>query len=100
MKTTLFKITVCVTTLLLMSACFSNRPIYNVKAQNNATYKVEYLFEHDGCKIYRFMDNGNYVYFTNCGGDVTSISNDSTATRVQNVSRSNVLDEFNRQVGN
>ena len=38
------------------------------------------LFEHDGIKVYRFFDMGNYVYFTT-RGDVTSIKNDSTGER-------------------
>lgn len=68
--------------LISLTACFSQRPIAKQTPANNETYKVEYLFEHDGCKVYRFQDMGNWVYFTNCGGDVTAISNDSTATRV------------------
>lgn len=41
---------------------------------------LSYLFEHDGVKVYRFYDMGNYVYFTT-KGEVTSIKNDSTAQR-------------------
>lgn len=60
------------------SACgLAGTPIAKSASDNNPTYKVEYLFEHDGCKVYRFMDMGNYIYFTNCQGDVTSIENDS-----------------------
>lgn len=65
-----------------MTACFAGKPITKQAPANNETYKVEYLFEHDGCRVYRFQDMGNWVYFTNCDGDVTAISNDSTATRV------------------
>ena len=50
------------------------------KSENNQTYEVSYLFEHDGVKVYRFLDLGNYVYFTT-RGDVTSIKNDSTEER-------------------
>ena len=62
-------------------------PITTTTPGNNKTYEVEYLFEHVGCKVYRFMDYGNYVYFTNCNGDVTSIANDSISTRVINVNK-------------
>lgn len=68
----------------LFSSCFTQIPIEKAAPQNNATYEVEYLFEHDGCKVYRFRDYGEYVYFTNCQGDVTSIKNDSTSTRITN----------------
>ena len=47
---------------------------------------VSYLFEHDGCKVYRFYDKGNYVYFTT-RGDVTSITNDSTAQRTITINK-------------
>lgn len=31
---------------------------------NDEEYKVELLFEIDGISVYRFMDGGNYVYFS------------------------------------
>lgn len=63
-------------------------PLLQTKSDNNETYTVEYLFEHDGCKVYRFMDWGNrYVYFTNCNGSVTSSTADSTQTYIQNTVR-------------
>lgn len=71
--------------LIAMQSCFTFRyPVSTEQPQNNRTYEVDYLFEHDGCKVYRFYDMGNYVYFTNCRGDVTSIANDSTEHRVTN----------------
>ena len=63
----------------LLSACFGPSAISVSNAQNNADYTVSYLFEHDGCRVYRFYDawSRSYVYFTT-QGDVTSIPNDST----------------------
>ena len=66
-------------------SCSVGTPLAYTKADNNKTYDVQYLFEHDGCKVYRFQDNGHFVYFTNCKSDVTSIENDSTRVRVVNV---------------
>ncbi|MFP4489502.1 MAG: DUF4884 domain-containing protein [Bacteroidales bacterium] len=68
-------------------SCFSQRPLSRERPDNNRTYRVEYLFEHDGCRVYRFRDKGNYVYFTNCGGDVTSMKNDSTQIKVMTIGR-------------
>jgi hypothetical protein len=68
----------------ILTSCFGTRPIETVKPGNNNTYNVHYLFEHDGCKVYRFLDLGNHVYFTNCNSNITSISNDSIKTRVVN----------------
>lgn len=66
--------------LFLASGCATQIPLYEGKSQNNKTYEVDYLFEHDGCKVYRFYDRGNYVYFTNCRGE-TIVKTDSTEVR-------------------
>jgi hypothetical protein len=58
------------------SACKTEMPLFKTQPKNNGTYTVEYLFEHDGCKVYRFRDNGQYVYFTNCKGE-TIVPQDS-----------------------
>ena len=82
MKTVVKIFLLMVTMLGGYSCSVVHIPLASTKAVNNKTYTVEYLFEQDGCKVYRFEDNGNYVYFTNCKGDVTSIKNDSTQVRV------------------
>lgn len=64
----------------LASCGIAREPLATAPPQNNATYTVEYLFEHEGCKVYRFYDKGNYVYFTNCNGEAIAMT-DSTATR-------------------
>lgn len=66
-------------------SCNSGRPLAAGPSDNNKSYKVEYLFEHDGCKIYRFYDNRSYVYFSNCTGNVTAISNDSIKKRTHTI---------------
>lgn len=52
-------------------------PVATVAASNNKAYIVEYLFEHDGCKVYRFTDLGHVVYFTNCSGEAISYPDSS-----------------------
>lgn len=74
-------------TVLSFSSCNTTEPLVRSQAQNNKTYEVDYLFEHEGCKVYRFRDSGAYVYFTNCTGDVTAIKNDSTESRIQTIGR-------------
>ncbi len=69
---------------ITFSSCLTGVPISTTTPKNNRTYMVQYLFEQDGCKVYRFYDNGHYVYFTNCNGDVTSIENDSVHTQINN----------------
>ncbi len=67
---------------VLVFSCTVRRPVTSAIPENNDSYKVHYLFEHDGCKVYRFRDQGNYVYFTNCYGDVTAVTSDSTQIRM------------------
>ena len=71
-----------------ITGCFSGIPLQTGASANNKTYEVSYLFEHDGCKVYRFYDMGNYVYFTT-NGDVTSIKNDSTSERTVTIKAKN-----------
>lgn len=80
----LFKGSMIVLLTLSFYSCYVEQPLTREPPKNNSTYTVEYLFEHDGCKVYRFRDDGNYVYFTNCNGDVTSSKNDSTQAQVVN----------------
>lgn len=34
----------------------------------NGDFNVEFLFEQDGCRVYRFKDAGRYIYWSNCAG--------------------------------
>jgi hypothetical protein len=74
--------------LLIASAmivsCSIQQPISKTSPENNRTCDIEYLFEHDGCKVYRFRDMGQNIYFTNCQGIVTTVKNDSVQIRVIN----------------
>jgi len=74
--------------VVILMSCYTGRPISKVPAENNTTYNVEYLFEHEGCKVYRFRDADYYVYFTNCTGSVTAFSADSTKSKSQTIVKS------------
>lgn len=63
---------------LFASSCYTQKALLKEPAANNATYRVDYLFEHEGCKVYRFYDRGNYIYYTNCNGEAITRT-DSTA---------------------
>ena len=69
--------------LLLLGAasCTIQQPISKAPAANNQDYKVEYLFEHAGCKVYRFYDRGTYVYFTNCNGETIARADSTQPVR-------------------
>ena len=36
----------------------------------DGNFQLEFLFEKDGCKIYRFKDGYRYIYWSNCKGKI------------------------------
>jgi hypothetical protein len=81
----LINLSLIIIVFTFLFSCSAQIPIAKQAALNNKTYEVEYLFEHDGCKVYRFTDHGDYIYFTNCTGEVSKMKGDSTESRVVNV---------------
>jgi hypothetical protein len=66
---------------LFVASC--TREAQKEVSTTNANFKVKLLFEIDGCKVYRFVDNGDYKYFTTCNGSVswnTTTQNGKTTT--------------------
>lgn len=47
-----------------LSAC--NEPPVSVSQTNNSNFRVDVLFEHDGCRVNRFYDGGRHIYFVTC----------------------------------
>jgi hypothetical protein len=56
--------------LVLLSGCKVKEPL-KVTQTANVDYKVAFLFEHEGCRVYRFTDSYTGRYFTNCSGSTT-----------------------------
>jgi hypothetical protein len=70
--------------LLVFAACTVQQPIYSRPAKNNRDFEVEFLFTHDGCRVYRFQDATRMVYFTNCNGDTAAYdTTDITTNRIR-----------------
>lgn len=67
---------------LIIGACKTNMPISTVVPDNNTTFQVDYLFEVDGCKIYRFYDQGRWVYFSKCDNSMSVINRDSASVTI------------------
>jgi hypothetical protein len=40
----------------------------SVSSSNNPNVPVSLLFEHDGCRVYRFKDAGRFHYYVTCAG--------------------------------
>jgi hypothetical protein len=70
---------------LLLASCI-NDPISSEHVGKNDAFEVEYLFEKDGIKIYRFFDNSHYHYFTT-GGTTSSTYTSGKSTYTEEISR-------------
>jgi hypothetical protein len=51
---------------VVLSGCAKD-PI-STERSNNSQIEVELLFEKDGVKLYRFTDEGRYIYYTDARG--------------------------------
>lgn len=74
MKKTLIRLIV---PLLAASATLSSGagcagPALEQRNTNNGAYVVDYLFTHDGCRVYRFKERGTSHYFVRCDGPAPS----------------------------
>lgn len=56
--------------LLMLVGCGAD-PV-STKPTNNKNIKVDFLFENEGCKVYRFSDGGETIYYAHCGGSATT----------------------------
>jgi hypothetical protein len=63
-------ITIIVLGAMLFGACI-NEPMSTERLGKDDGIVVEYLFEKDGVKVYRFPDNGHYHYFTSKGETIS-----------------------------
>jgi hypothetical protein len=52
-----------------LTGCYKDAQ--STKIEGNGV-KVELLFEHNGIKMYRFLDGGRYHYFTDRGETITN----------------------------
>lgn len=73
---------------IALESCVLQRPVFTKTAVNNKDYQVSFLFEHDGCKVYRFNDRGEFIYFTSCHGETMKAMTDTSGVkRMQSLNR-------------
>lgn len=70
--------------ILLLAAVFFTGCVEDAKESiQNGNFTVEFLFEQNGCKMYRFKDGDRYVYWSDCQGKAQyDYSTQSGKTRV------------------
>ena len=69
---------------ILFGAC-TNEPMSSERLGKDDGFAVEYLFEKDGVKMYRFLDNGHYHYFTTKGETISVQRVDKNTTYNENI---------------
>lgn len=68
---------------LLLVGC-ARDPLSTYRS-NNPEFNPSLLFEHNGVKVYRFVDAGRYVYYTDARGHTSYIVSEGKTTRVEAV---------------
>jgi hypothetical protein len=74
-----------VLSMLIMCSCSGHDAIETRSAGNGV--KVELLFSHDGCKMYRFYDYEHYHYYTNCGQTMSMQNCGKNCVREETISQ-------------
>ena len=69
-------------TITLMASCL-HQPLSTTTTNANGI-QVEYMFEKDGIRVYRFSDGGYTHYFTT-RGETMSTTGDSKSHRDENI---------------
>ncbi len=57
--------------VIIFGAC-TNEPISSERVGKDSEIKVDYLFQKDGVKVYRFIDGGRVHYFTTNGETIST----------------------------
>jgi hypothetical protein len=69
--------------VIIFGAC-TNEPISSERVGKDSEIKVDYLFEKDGVKVYRFIDGGRVHYFTT-NGEAISTQTEGKHTYTENI---------------
>ena len=74
----------------IIAICFLGCAKDAKQSIKDGDFIIEFLFEKDGCKMYRFSDSGRYIYWTNCEGKTQynytqSAGKSRTTKRVESV---------------
>lgn len=83
-KSSINRSTLAFASLLLAAVLFTGCVKDAKESVQNENFTVEFLFEQNGCKMYRFRDGSRYIYWSDCQGrvqsDYSTHSNKTTVT--------------------
>ena len=75
------KIILTILAVSLLTSCYNE----SVSREYIGDFKVEFLFEKDGVKVYRFYDNSSAHYFTNKGGETITTQSNGKNSSEENI---------------
>ena len=67
----MLKLTKIVFTVLIFTIISCTKPPISTNTSGRG-FEVGFLFENEGCKLYRFTDAGRHIYYTNCSSTTYS----------------------------
>lgn len=63
------RLIIVIALLAMFASCLrQGDPVIPIESKDD--FKITYLFEVDGIKVYRFYDGGRFIYFTNKVGNI------------------------------
>ena len=65
-------------------SCQEYKPAQSTETQGNG-FQVEFLFQQDSVKVYRFRDGGRTHYFTNKGETISTFKTGKHSHRDENI---------------
>lgn len=87
-KVFIYSLAIAATCMIFQNCVAPQQPVSTKTAINNKDYNVSFLFEHDGCKVYRFTDGGENIYFTSCNGETSKVQTDTAGVkRMQTINK-------------
>lgn len=70
--------------IVLLTSCQQYKPAQSTEIQGNG-FQVEFLFQQDSVKVYRFVDGGRTHYFTTRGETITTFKSGKNSHRDENI---------------
>ena len=82
-----------VVAVMMLVGCVDETQPMRVESSTNPNVPIALLLEHDGCKVYRFVDANRYRYLSKCtNASSSSVSSEYTESCGKSCSRT-VSDE-------
>ena len=80
MKKIIIMLAICAS----ITSCMEFKPAQSTEVKGNG-FQVEFLFQQDSVKVYRFVDGGRTHYFTSKGETISTFKSGKHSYRDENI---------------